>query len=418
MKVVFKALILVLVCARPAFAKEEATLLPGGISRARLVGIVTDDIFAKFGDTGAAARITGALNKNITLNDLASGDATVAALVANLNAIDPAIASSAINAKIKSDLKVNAKILVPAYEYGITGSVSFGIRMPIVTTTVSHKFDVTSANNALSAAGDVGADFSDAVNGGLLGASGREFNTKFFEEKLFTDKGYKRPGNFSSTRVGDLEAGIKFTVHKNEKVNSAILTGMIFPTGTAPSLDNIFDTGTGNGALGWGAQYIQEVYLSKNFQVGAAAKMTFRFNDTRDRAVPLNEDDVFPSLLASAGQVQNVTRSQSPQFEGELSAGYHMLGRAFNVWGSYNILAKAKDDFEGPGTNLYYEGLSTGTDVSIHSASIGVGYSTIPAFRAKKFPIPAGIDFFVTTPFAGKNATLKPYARMDLKVYF
>ena len=96
----------------------------------------------------------------------------------------------------------------------------------------------------------------------------------------------------------------------------------------------------------------------------------------------------------------------------EASAGYR-LGGGFDVGLLYEGSVKAKDDYESIADALEEE-----TDASSHLYKIRVGYSTLPLFLKKEFPIPLVFSLAFQDRFAGKNVLKSQYVELGVGAYF
>lgn len=397
-------------------AAETAKVLPKKIFRARVVGVVTESIADKYNDDGMLEGMSMGLNRTVTVKDLAAKDAQVAALVNALNSVQAGLGDQLMTANLYSSFETQQQIWTPALEYGISDRTTIGIRIPVVRRSVRTDFWVDSNNQAYQIAQNLGA-INPQINAGLTTFGGTSFGTPFFASKMFTDKGYEVPKDFNKTEMGDIELGAKFNYYKTTNWLASVVGGVRLPTGSSASLTNIFDKGSGTGAWGVGAQFVEAYQPTSWVVLSAMQKMTYSFPDTRERAVPLDENDSLPSVRPEDGQVQNVTRNQTAEIQTELASTFYLWEEAANFWGAYQYGYKGHDRYTGSG-NLYYAGLSKGTNWQKHSGELGIGYSTIPAFKKAKFPIPGEVQLLYNTVLDGVNVPLSNYVRMDMIMYF
>ncbi len=401
----------------PAKAAESAIVLPQSIFRARMVTAFTEGIGDTYNSNGKLGGLSDSLNNSITANDYAALDPQLAPLIGALNNLEAGLGDSLLNTQLYSDTTMKVETYMPALEYGLTKKLSIGIRVPIVKRKVSSGFSVDTINNAKQISQKVGNKISPDVTAGLKKIEQMNFDQAFFENAIFTSKGYQAPGNFEKSEVGDIEVGGVYNFYNKPQMVRSVQMGVRLPTGTYEAIDNIFDTGSGTGAWGLGAIYLQNYLHSKRLNLGTMAKLVYNFSDTKARAVPLNSDDALPSLLPEDGQVQSVTRRQAVDFISELSATITPKDDAFSFWGAYQFSKSGRDHFSGAG-QLYYEGLSQGTEFTKHAAEVGFKYSTIPAFKKKEISIPLEIQGIYNTTLRGTNTPLVNYVRMDMIVYF
>lgn len=401
-----------------AMAAEEARLLPNGIKRLRVVGASARTVDQRFTDNGSLANLGGA-NRSVTIRDLVKADNSgqLGRLVSGLNSLKQGLGDSLYTANLYQDISLQQNIYGFAFETGISPRWNLGARFRVVQRSLRTNFRVDSQNNAglIKASIEAGAAAPAELVNGLATVS--QFNQSFFEQTLFASKGYEIPQSFDRTQLGYTEVGAKYAVYRDENWATSLLGGVRLPTGTNESLTNPLDKGTGSNYWGVGLQGFQEWSPNSTLSLGTAAKYEYYFSDTRRRAVPRDENDALPSLLASDGQVQDVKRKPGGKFDAEFATTLKFFEDAFSVWGAYQYSRKAKDQFSGPG-NLYYSGLEKETNYWATFAEVGVEYSTIPAFRKQAFFMPLQLSLLYNTALAGRNTPDAEFARVDLKVYF
>lgn len=403
--------------ALSAHAAETPRVLPKGISRLRLVGIYTADIVDKYNAEGKLEPMTSSLNRSLTIRDFARKEPKLTQLQGALNALESGLGDQLMGANLYSDFQTQQQQYLLAYERGITNQLSVGIRAPIVRTDVRARFSAVGVNNSAYVMNRIGS-LSPTLTDGLINAGTKTFNTAFFEQSLFTGKGYEAPHDFNKTEIGDTELGAKYGFLQGEKFFLSGLIGSRIPTGSTPSMTNIFDKGSGTGAWGIAAQATAEYAPVYWLAFGAAQKATYSLNDTRLRAVPKDADDSLPSLKPEDGQVQNVTRSQPILFESELNTQLKMFDQFFQVWTAYQYVSKGENTYSGPGNNLDYSAMSKDSSIQSGRLELGLGISTINMYRKKRMPIPMEVQGLYNTGLTGTNTPLASYSRVDLIMYF
>ena len=408
--------VLVMAFAPITFAVETAKVLPKGIFRARLISAQSEKISDNVNENGQLEPFANSLNTSVTVKDLANKDPRVVDLVNALNNIESGLGDNLMGSNLYSNMTLNIRTFIPALEYGATDKLSLGVRFPIVTRKVSANFSAESINNAAYAAAQTGS-LSPDLTAALQQFSAQSFDTNMYVKSIFTDKGYDAPASFEKTEMGDMELGGKYNFFNNQIFYATTLVGIRAPTGSTPSMTHIFDKGSGGGAWAMALTTYQEYFPTKHISFGASQKWTHYFPDTAKRAVPKDEYDSLPSLLPQDGQVQKVTRTQGEKVEAELSSKLHFRDSDFTAWTAYQFMAKGADSYNGPG-DLYYQGLSTKSEQMSHSAELGVGYSSVNAFRRKEFAVPLQLELMYNNTLAGKNVARLNYVRLDVLVYF
>lgn len=403
-----------------SLAAETARVLPKGIFRARVVTIQTFDIDETINEDGELEPMGNRLNRSVTVDDLIMKDARVGRLVDTLNTLQPGLGDELMAANLSNPVTMSVTTIIPALEYGITNDLSVGIRVPVVRRQLDASLNSDTVDNSAFAAASVGG-LSAQLSAALAQFGAQGFDSRMFARQIFTERGYKAPESFDTTEIGDIEMGVKYNFFHNREVYLTGQWGVRAPTGSEASLENIYDQGSGNGAWATAGSLFQEYSPIRRVRLGASQKLTYYFPDTRERAVPLHEQDGLPSLRPEDGQVQDVTRSQGLKFEGELSSTVYFFGDALSFWGAYQYMTKAEDEFDGhtpSGVNLYYDGLSDNTYQMSHALEIGTGYSTVSAYRRKQFAIPGEIQLLYNKVVEGQNVPNLEYVRFDIMAYF
>lgn len=384
-----------------------------------MVGVFTADIGEKFNSSGMLEPFAASLNRSVTIQDYVAKEPRLGQLVDALNSLESGLGNRLLNTNLYSDFSLQARQFLFAYEFGLTSRLALGIRAPIVRRTVTASFRAESVNNAAYMAEQIGK-LSPELSAGIYDVGAKNFDTAFFQAALFGSKGYEAPASFEKTELGDTEFGAKYKFIDGGlggALGASVQAGVRIPTGSAPSLTQVFDTGSGAGAWGVGVQLFQEYKANPYLTLAAMQKVSRHFPDTRRRAVPRNAEDSLPSLLPEDDQVQDVRRSQALAFDGELASTIGVPGSGVTAWSALQISAQGAAKFSGPG-ELHYAGLSRGTDMRKTALELGVGYSTIPLFLKKRFRVPLDVDALYNVTLNGKNVALASYGRVDLKFYF
>lgn len=381
-----------------------------------MVGAQTGGIKDRFDDSGQSQSIAAGLNRSLVLSDYAAMDPRLKKLDGALRSVDPALADQLLATNLATDFELRVRTVMPAYEYGVRDWLNVGVRVPVVTREGRARFLAQTVNNAAAARARIGG-LSPELGEGLRDLGAQRFDTAYFQGKLFAEKGYDAPSDFSKTELGDVEFGGKFRLVKQDSWISSLQIGARAPTGSRPSRTNIFDRGSGNGAWAAGVQLFNDVYPKSWLTLGSNVRGGYYFPDRFETAVPKDPSDLLPSSRDQDGQWRTVSRRQGFEFLGEISATARFDRRRWQAWGAYQVLNKGADSFSGDG-KLYYDGLSQGTAVDTRSLEAGIGYSSIPDFLERRTKVPFEINALYNWMIAGRNSPVISYGRVDLIGYF
>ena len=99
-------------------------------------------------------------------------------------------------------------------------------------------------------------------------------------------------------------------------------------------------------------------------------------------------------------------------------SGVYKLSEGFSFSLLYIYRSKFKDDISGD-KGFAYESLEKETDLTEHVGIVGLSYSTISLYKAKKFPVPLTTSITYRDRFAGTNNVWKSqYISLGLEFFF
>ena len=306
---------------------------------------------------------------------------------------------------------------IPIFQYGITDRLTMGIKTPYYwrKNNVEASLDSSTATvgkNAflntltpLFVPGTVRLTTTDAQN--LIG-NGLDINGDGRID--ISGYGFKPIKTWSGKGIGDIEIGGRYQYLKTDNWRLAFTGGIRLPTGEIDDPDNLADIGIGDGAYAL-------LFNSNNDYTGIKnllLNVSFRY----DLILPHKErlrvpDDVDHPLTRNE---ENVDRDIGDIIGLEASGTYEFFN-GFNFSLLYKFNYKSKNDVSGD-RGFRYESLENETNFIEHAAIVGLGYSTLALFQAKKFPIPMTATFLYRNRFEGKNLLDSQYIGLNLAVYF
>ena len=389
---------------------DNAEVLPKGIFRAGAIGKFYASIDERYNDKGDEEDV--AVDYNGILDASAFPDLALVEAGFGLPTGSANIGRSEVS------FEYDATIVELTFQYGITEKLSIGIVAPYmwIEGNVNARLNTSAATVAKSAAlntlAPIGVadtvplttqDAQDLIGNGLDINGDGAVDIQGF--------GFKPLETWSDDGFTDIEAGFRYQYYKNENWRLAFTGGVRFPTGEIDDPDNLVDLAFGSGT--WALLfYFHQDYLAINKLV---LNTTFRYNlllpDDEIKRVP---EDVNRPLTANKEEVE---RDLGDVIELELSGNYQ-LSKTLSFSLLYKYGFSVGDDISG-NQGFMYQSLEDESDYEEHVGIIGLSYSTVPLFQAKKFPLPLIGSISYRNRFAGSNNTLKSqYLGVDLVVYF
>lgn len=301
--------------------------------------------------------------------------------------------------------------------YGLTDRLAIGLKIPYwyqknnVEANLDTQFATVGKNATyntllpLNVPGTVPLTTQDVIN--LLG---RGLDINGDGEIDIPGYGYKKFGSWSDEGLSDIEGGFKYQYFKNKNWQLASLLAARFPTGQIARTDDLADYAFGTGA--WGLIFaLNNDYIGiKNLVLDATFRYRLFLPTEKTLRIPKSVNQPITKDEAE------VTQDTGDIFEFEL-AGSYKLNDAFSLWALYRYGFSLKDEVSGP-PEFDYSSLEDETDYAEHVGIIGVSYSTIPLFQAKKFPLPITAGISYRNRFAGRNTLKSQYFGFGLSLYF
>jgi hypothetical protein len=207
-----------------------------------------------------------------------------------------------------------------------------------------------------------------------------------------------------------MEGGFKYQYLNTKDWRLAAFLGARFPTGELENTDDLLDYGFGSGA--WGL--ILAVYNDYTGIKDLVLDFTFRYKLLFSDSLPLRVPrSVNEPITANK---EDVDRDVGDILEFETSASY-TFAQGWSVSALYKYGFSLKDQVSGD-SDISFTSLEDETDYVEHVGIVGLNYSTIPLYQAKKFPVPLSAGIAYRNRFAGENALKSQYIGLSLSVFF
>lgn len=400
----------------PQFVWADAAVLPKGIFRARVVNVITQGIDTKFNSEGEAEGILHGLNRSLDTQTMAASSADLAKIVQLANEIDPNYAQDFIQADLFAGASIYGQRYVPALEYGITEKLSLGMKIPIAYVNVKADFDVEVQNNL--AHYRQMTQGMDAIEQGAWSKFEAGMPTpQSISSSILTSKGYEVPSDFSFGGLGDIEIGGRYQFYKNDWIMASVESGFRLPTAQNPKRqNNLLYTGTGDRNLDLGNKLLVDILPAPNTTLELTQTYEFQFADSYNWSVaPKGYTGGLVDLNNPAYQ-DTVSRNLGDFMESEVMLTQKMFNSTFHVGGGYNFARQNVSSYSGS-KDLDYASLGANSEYSAHKMILKTGYSTIPLFAKKEFPVPAELNFQYHKTLGGVNTTDVSYVRADVIIY-
>ncbi len=389
------------------FSLESTAVLPKGIRNFRISGF-TAHATDKFEANGAIVPLAHDFNRPVTWNDLIdsrSDERERGFLRGGLKSqgldLNDAVGDShgLVNARVTST--------VPVFAYGITDRITLGVGVPIIysRTHVATGWSVSQKGQAQFDA------LKMSGNGGLLESYAKDLYN-VVETKIAT-YGYKPLRGEEQTEMGDLTVALKILAYKDDRFAFAVSPKVVIPTGREPDLDKVVDLAPGSGVWQTGLTGVLEFDSTNKLSFVGSAGYTYQWASERAYRIPVKSDesispDIDWNVNRKLGDIMSVSAGTKYRFTETLTGS---LG--------YTLAYKDEDSYKGGRYSAHrYRYLEEDTWQNMQSVLGSLSLSTIPLYRAGKFPVPGDISFALSSMIDGRNVTKTTMAVFELAAYF
>lgn len=362
---------------------DDAAVLPKGRFSASFENLWYFSTEDRFNRNGRREKVAGVFNNRV----LRLGDFGITVPG------NPTVGTSFLT------FKYDFNILDNTIAYGITDKLTVGVDIPYYYAENKVKVSVSPAAPPF---GLTAEQIQQVLTTGatILGTPVAGF-------------GFKRIKNFSADGPGDITALAKYQYFRNADWQLAASAGARFPTGRQDDPDMLNDVAWSAGAYALLVRLHQDYVISNLWKGGAAVggaapaipqpgdvilDFTFRY----DWVLP---DEATVRIATPDNPItrnrERVDRKLGDRFELELTGKYYLPWEGFSVSALYKYGFKVDDNIHGK--KFRAQILEKDTDSTEQLYIIRVGYSTIPLFMQKRFPIPMNISASYRDRFAGSG---------------
>jgi hypothetical protein len=403
--VILLILILLLLPLYMSYA-ENAEVLPKGVTSLRLNSKFYFPVDEQYNDNGDTEDI--ATDFNSKLNSRIFPDLSLIEYAFGMPAGYGSIGNSVVS------MKYDFYLYDFYIEHGITDRFSVGVKIPYwdVKNNVNASVNTTNATIGFNSNFGMPGDPFEVplIPVSIGGIRNNDLATKFVQNYLVQYYGYNRVESWSGNGLSDIEIGGRYQYLNTENWRLAFTSGVRAPTGETDDPDNLMDYALGSGAWALLFYFNNDYAAIKNTILNLTLKYDLYLPDNEVMRVP---DDVNQPITPNK---EDVHRDIGDIIEINASASYQFL-KGSNVYLEYLYGYKFKDSISG-NMGFAYDQLEAQSDREEQVVKIGIGYSTIPLYQEKKFPLPLTVDITYRNRFAGKNTLKSDYISIGVAVFF
>ena len=388
-------------------AFDSAQVLPKGVRNVRY-SYLNVQARRVFDDAGQVASLGNALNTDVNYQKLIDAQPTAierGLLKGYFARHNKDLTASA--GRTTGVIEVDAKVHVPVLAWGLSKNWTTALAVPVLQTRARVATGFVVSQDLQSTAEKLVGE------GKYYMASEIRSKTRQVIADKVVDYKYKPLRRRRVFQLGDARWVNKYILQKNNTHSLALVGELVLPTGRRHSVDEVIGLSAGDGQVDVGLGAVGEYRVAKNIVAWGRVHGVYQAGDQVAMRVPEEADS-------------SLSRDIDPQTKRQLGASlYSSLGLAVDVVegvaarAQYTFQMKQRDVYRGSRFERHrYGWLSQNTAQRMQAMQLGVGYSTVPLFRKKKFVLPLEANAQLVWPLAGKNVSRDKAVSFEVAAYF
>ena len=315
------------------------------------------------------------------------------------------------------EANVSANVSAQGFGYGLGLTDHFSVygSLPVyhIKTNIEFKQNKPSSLSAVQ------ATVKNAQTSTALGKFVKDLtlqlpnsNQELLQSLVVNYYGYRPIGRWEKDALGDAEVGMIYRLTDFDDKGLSVAAGAVLPTGDADDPDSLQDIATGDGQYDAFAESAAGVsFFDGVLQFDVKGRYTYQFSSKKEVRWP---DD--PSVPLSR------TKKTLDQKLGNKIDSSFTVTIVPTMWMNLNtsllMSSVGKTTYADVSNLQVKEALEKNTDSSSRWARVGIGFSTVEAYKRKKFDIPLDISVSAQKLLNAKNTPSYERFDLDVKLYF
>lgn len=386
--------------------------LPKGVDMFVLKQVMTSKVESKY--DGQHSDNALALQENFTTSKLESVSSAMKTYFNELKAISPDAYNQFSLGEFKAEAYAQATAQGIGLAHGVTNRLTVYGSIPVYHIKTSVAFRQSQKSNLAA----VQAAVANAPTSSALSTFVRQLtlqlpdtNEELMQSMIVNYYNYKALGTWEKDALGDAEIGAIYRLTDFSDKGLAMAVGAVLPTGDADDPDSLQDVSTGDGQYDafvesmMGVSFFDNVLqfdLKSRFTYQFASKKVMRKLDDEDVPLAKEKETMSEKLGNKIDTTFTVTLNPVSWLNFNSAVIYSETGAT--TYGASDPRVKAV--------------LEKDTTVSNYWGKVGVGFSSVDLYKAKKMDIPFEVNLSAQRLLNAKNAYNYDRFDLDFRLYF
>ena len=387
--------------------------LPKNVNTVVFKQVIASKIQSEFNETGENETLN--LKEEFTSSRLEDISSVIKTYFEELRAISPDAYKNFSLGEFSANVAADVNAQGIGYGFGITDRLTVYGSLPIYHIQTEIKFRQTKASNLAS----VQATIRNASPDSALGKFVKDLtlqlpntNEELLQSLVTNYYGYKPIGKWEKDALGDAEIGFIYRLTDFSDRGVAVSAGAVLPTGSADDPDSLQDVSTGDGQYDTFVEVASGIsFLDSSLQFDVKGRYTYQFESQKE--VRWIED----ANLPLAKTKRTVNQKLGDKIDASLTATYYPT-YWMNLSSSYMMGSTGQTNYYDITDPDVKKALEADTSSSSQWLKIGIGFSTVEAYKRKKFDVPVDIGISAQRLLNAKNTASSDRIDLDFKLYF
>lgn len=355
------------------------------------------------------------LREEFTSSRLEDVSAVIKSYFEQLREISPEAYSNFSLGEFSADVEADVTAQGLGYGFGLTDRLTVYGSVPVYHIKTEIKFQQSKESNLAAIQATVRNSNPDTAIGKFVKDLTLQLpntNAELLQSLVVNYYGYKPIGKWEKDALGDAEIGLIYRLTDFSDKGVSLAGGAVLPTGQSDDPDSLQDVSTGDGqydAFGEIATGIS--FLDNTFQFDLKTRYTYQF--ASEKEVRWLEDADLP--LAKTKRMVN--QKLGNKVDASFTITYNPM-----YWMNFNSSLLLSNTGKTVYSNVSDSNVKTALENETESESrwvrVGVGISTIEAYKRKKFDMPLDVGISAQRLLNAKNTASYDRIDIDFKLYF
>jgi hypothetical protein len=395
-----------------AFGASYDTL-PKNVNTFVFKQVMVSEIKSQYDASGSEETLD--LKEEFTSSRLEDVSAVIKTYFEQLRAISPEAYNNFSLGEFSADVTANVSAQGFGYGYGVTNRLTVYGSLPVYHITTDVKFQQTKPSNIAALQATLRNTNPDTALGKFVKDLSMQMpntNTELIQSLVVNYYGYKPIGKWEKDALGDAEIGFIYRLTDFSDRGVALSAGAVLPTGSPDDPDSLQDVSTGDGQYDAFLEVDSGIaYFGNSLQFDLKGRYTYQFASNKE--VRWIDD---PNLPLSSSK-KTVNQKLGNKLDATASATYSPT-YWMNINTSFILASIGKSRYENVGESNVRNALENETESQSSWLRLGLGFSTIEAYKRKKFDLPFDFGISGQRLLNAKNTASYDRVDLDFKFYF